>query len=52
MNENQQNKDLQKLRQEIDVIDYKILNLLNERMGIISQVALLKQSSNKKFYIH
>lgn len=50
MNEIQLQK-LNNLREKIDNIDSQILNLLNDRMDIVSQVADLKKSSNDKFFI-
>jgi len=51
MNENQQNKQLAILREQIDEIDLKILNALKDRMEIIKKVGALKKSYNEKFYI-
>ena len=51
MNENQQNKQLALLREQIDKIDLEILNALKERMEIIKKVGELKRSKNEKFYI-
>ncbi|MFM7557677.1 MAG: chorismate mutase, partial [Alphaproteobacteria bacterium] len=50
MNEIQLQK-LNNLREKIDNIDSQILNLLNNRMDIVSQVAELKKTSNDKFFI-
>lgn len=51
MSENQQNKTLALLREQIDEIDLRILNLLKDRMSIIKDVGNLKKSYNEKFYI-
>jgi chorismate mutase len=51
MNENQQNKNLNYFRIQIDEIDKKILELLRERMQIVKNVASLKKNNNEKFYI-
>ena len=39
---------LKKFRTKIDIIDKKLLNLLNERANIAKQVANYKKSSNNK----
>ncbi len=53
--ENQQNKTceaaLLALRQEIDAVDNKIVELLGNRMQIINRVGELKQNNNEKFFI-
>jgi chorismate mutase len=53
--ENQQNKTNQQallaLRQEIDDVDNKIIELLKQRMQIINRVGDLKKNSNEKFFI-
>ena len=53
--ENQQNKTsesaLLALRDEIDVVDNKIIELLGNRMQIINRVGELKKNSNEKFFI-
>ena len=46
MNENQQNKNLNFFRSQIDEIDLKILELLGQRMEIVKNVALLKKDNN------
>lgn len=51
MTENQQNKNLQILREEIDAIDNKIIELIKCRMSIIPRVSELKKNNNEKFYI-
>ncbi|NBV07124.1 MAG: hypothetical protein EBS06_07840 [Proteobacteria bacterium] len=53
--ENQQNKTneeaLLALRQEIDDVDDKIIQLLKQRMQIINRVGDLKKNSNERFFI-
>jgi chorismate mutase len=49
-NNNNQNQLLQ-LRSQIDVIDNQIISLLNQRMGIVGQVATYKKSINESFFI-
>jgi len=51
MNENQQNKNLNFFRAQIDEIDLKIIELLRQRMQIVRDVAKFKQDRNEKFYI-
>jgi chorismate mutase len=51
MNENQQNKNLNFYRAQIDEIDLKIIELLRQRMQIVKDVAKFKQERNEKFYI-
>jgi len=51
MTENQQDKALPALRQEIDKIDNQIISLLEQRMEIISAVGELKKNNNEKFFI-
>jgi chorismate mutase len=51
MNENQQNKNLNFFRAQIDEIDLKIIELLRQRMQIVQDVAKFKQERNEKFYI-
>jgi len=51
MNENQQNKNLNFFRSQIDEIDLKILQLLGQRMEIVKNVALLKKDNKETFYI-
>jgi chorismate mutase/prephenate dehydratase len=43
-------KELEKLRKEIDEIDDKILELLNERSNIVLDVAHIKRNENARFY--
>jgi chorismate mutase len=47
---NKQNQLLQ-LRSKIDEIDNKIINLLNDRMQIIEEVAQFKKESGDKFFV-
>jgi chorismate mutase/prephenate dehydratase len=42
--------ELEKLRKEIDEIDSKILDLLNERANIVIEIAQIKRNENAKFY--
>jgi chorismate mutase len=53
--ENQQNKTsesaLLALRNEIDAVDNKIIELLGNRMQIINRVGELKKNSSEKFFI-
>jgi chorismate mutase len=51
MTENQHNKNLQELRNEIDEIDQEIINLINRRMSIIPKVSEVKKNNNEKFFI-
>lgn len=51
MTENQHNKNLQILRDEIDAIDKQIIELIKSRMSIIPRVSELKKNNNEKFYI-
>jgi chorismate mutase len=51
MVENQQDKNLQSFRQQIDKIDSQIINLLEERMRVVSQVTSFKKGNNEKFFI-
>jgi chorismate mutase len=51
MTENQHNKNLQILRDEIDAIDKQIIELIKSRMLIIPRVSELKKNNNEKFYI-
>jgi len=44
------NEKLKELRNSIDSIDNELLRLLNERMEIVGQVGLLKQSNNAIIY--
>ena len=41
---------LKKLREELDIIDDKILELLNERMGIVKKIGDLKNRGNESIY--
>ena len=43
-------KELKKLRDEIDKIDNEILTLLNKRMGIVKKVGELKNNKNAPIY--
>ena len=43
-------KELEKLRKEIDEIDDKILELLNERSNIVLDIAHIKRNENARFY--
>ena len=52
MTENQQNKNLQEYREQIDAIDKKIIELLQSRLKIVRQVGALKHNYQNKFYIH
>lgn len=49
--ENQQNKALPTLRQEIDKVDNQIIALLEARMKIINEVSALKTNGKEKFFI-
>lgn len=53
--ENQHNKNssatLQDLRSEIDKIDNQMIELLGQRMEIVSRVGELKKNNNEKFFI-
>ncbi len=49
--QNQQQKNLNEFRADIDKIDQKILNLLQERMQIVRNVAKFKEKNNEKFFI-
>ncbi len=53
--ENQHNKNssatLQDLRSEIDKIDNQMIELLGQRMAIVSRVGELKKNNNEKFFI-
>ncbi len=55
MTQNQPNKQyldaLSQCRNEINVIDDEILQLLSQRMKIVSQVRQIKESSGEKFFI-
>lgn len=51
MTENQHNKNIQILRDEIDAIDKQIIELIKSRMSIIPRVSELKKNNNEKFYI-
>jgi chorismate mutase len=48
---NSAENSLGQLRQKIDEIDEKIISLLEQRMGVISQVGELKRNNNEKFFI-
>ncbi len=43
--------DLQKLRRELDAVDDRILELLNERARIVQRVAAVKEGSGAPFYV-
>ncbi|MBU6339611.1 MAG: chorismate mutase [Rickettsiales bacterium] len=53
--ENQHNKNsknsLTALRSEIDKIDNQIIDLLKQRMAVVSDVGELKKANNEKFFI-
>jgi chorismate mutase len=51
MKENQQDKNLQFFRAEIDKIDDQIIALLQERLKVVAKVANLKQNNGEKFFI-
>ena len=51
MTQNQGNKELAKLRVQIDQIDDKLISLLNERMEVVTKVGELKTSNGEKFFI-
>ena len=51
MTENQHNKNIQILRDEIDAIDKQIIELIKSRMLIIPRVSELKKNNDEKFYI-
>ncbi len=51
MVENQQDKALQALRNEIDKIDDQVIFLLKQRMEVVAQVAELKKNNQEKFFI-
>lgn len=38
--------DLQKAREKLDILDEKIISLLNKRMEIIKEIALFKKANN------
>jgi len=44
-------KDLTKLRTEIDAIDQKIINLLENRMKIVKRVKEIKQNNGEKLFM-
>lgn len=50
MSEKPEIKDIEKLREEIDVIDSEILKLLNKRASIAIEIANIKRVLNLKFY--
>lgn len=49
--ENQQQKNLNDFRLEIDKIDQKILQLLQERVQVVKKVAKFKEENKEKFFI-
>jgi chorismate mutase len=51
MIENQQNKNLQQIRSEIDLIDNQIIELLKQRMSLIPLVSKIKKDNHEKFFI-
>ena len=51
MTQNQGNKELAKLRTQIDQIDDKLISLLNERMEVVAKVGELKTSNGEKFFV-
>lgn len=51
MTENQHNKKLLELRNKIDEIDLKIIDLIDQRMSIIPEVSQLKKNNNESFFI-
>jgi chorismate mutase len=51
MTENQHNKNLQELREEIDEIDAQIIKLIKRRMSVIPRVSELKKNNGEKFFI-
>lgn len=51
MTENQHNKKLLELRNKIDEIDLKIIELIDQRMSIIPEVSQLKKNNNESFFI-
>ena len=51
MTENQHNKNIQILRDEIDAIDKQIIELIKSRMFIIPRVSEFKKNNDEKFYI-
>jgi chorismate mutase len=51
MTENQHNKNLQELRNEIDEIDTQIIKLIKRRMSIIPKVGEIKRNNGEKFFI-
>lgn len=51
MIENQQNKNLQQIRSEIDLIDNQIIELLKQRMILIPLVSQIKKNNREKFFI-
>lgn len=51
MVENQQDKQLQSLRSEIDKIDEQLVSLLDQRMEVVLKVGELKKNNQEKFFI-
>lgn len=44
-------RDINKLREEIDIIDKKIVRLVLDRMDIVHQVGLTKSKDNSRIYV-
>lgn len=44
-------RDINKLREEIDIIDKKIVRLILDRMDIVHQVGLTKSKDNSRIYV-
>lgn len=44
-------RDINKLREEIDIIDKKIVRLILDRMDIVRQVGLTKSKDNSRIYV-
>ena len=44
-------RDINKLREEIDIIDKKIVKLILDRMDIVHQVGLTKSKDNSRIYV-
>ena len=42
--------NLEQLRERVDELDEKILDLLNERMKLVKEIGLLKATSNTQIY--
>ena len=51
MKNNSNQNPLLQLRSQIDIIDDQIISLINQRMGVVEQVADYKKSINESFFI-